>query len=496
MFKLEQSFKIVVLVATTLIFTACDDRDHVGAKILGKTYQDLEVKHDKLHEHAKASSEAMKKFHTKTEDKLNSIEAKIVELEKSVERLPSSVKEVKESIEKVNSNVETIPSKIASLSTKIDELPTATTQVQTVVKEVVATKEVETKESPKPTFSREYTNGKKVIDGGVTYPVIDKKRGPYAVNTQKAKDFGYGRTPTKNEIDAWNIDVMYYGEGLPEGEGSVEDGDELFDEKCAMCHGDFGAGGLGYPTIAASTPGTGSLKNQRVFGKADGPERVIGTYWPYASTLFWYTQSAMPFPHPKSLSNDEVYALVAYMLSINGVEIDGEELEDEYVLDREKFLKIVMPNVNGFEPEIRGKDGIENVRTYYNNFSNYGNGTRCMTDCIKGEPNVVRIKFAIDDFEPPLSTVRKLPDEPETKAISYGQKIYEANCAVCHATDMMGAPEVGNRDAWTAVTAKGIEKVYHNAINGINGMPPKGGVMDLTDKQLKEVVDYMISESK
>jgi cytochrome c len=60
----------------------------------------------------------------------------------------------------------------------------------------------------------------------------------------------------------------------------------------------------------------------------------------------------------------------------------------------------------------------------------------------------------------------------------------------------MGAPQFGNKEAWTTVTAKGLEKVYNNAINGINGMPPKGGVSDLTDVQLKKVVDYMISESK
>lgn len=343
--------------------------------------------------------------------------------------------------------------------------------------------------------SRTYANGKQVIDGGVTYNVTDAKAGPYYINTQPQKDFTFGRKPTETEIAAWNIDVMFNGEGLPEGSGSVEDGDELFEEKCAMCHGDFGAGGKGYPTIAGSGS-TKSLKNQRINGHEEGPERVIGSYWPYASTLFWYTQSAMPFPHPKSLSDDETYALVAYMLSINNVKIDGEELDDEYVLDREKFLKIVMPNKDGFEPIVEGKDGIENVRKYYNDFSNYGNGTRCMKDCID-KVNIVRIKMEMKDFDPPLSTERNLPQVDESTApTAPGKKTYEASCSVCHATDAMGAPPFGDKAAWINVTQKGMDKVYSNAINGINGMPPKGGAMDLTDAQMKEVIDYMVESSK
>lgn len=344
--------------------------------------------------------------------------------------------------------------------------------------------------------SRTYTDGKKVIDGGVTYPLLESKSGPYYINTQAQKDFTFGRKPTETEIKAWNIDVMYYGEGLPEGSGSVEDGDSLFEEQCAMCHGDFGAGGKGYPTIAG-TGSTASLKNQRINGHEEGPERAIGSYWPYASTLFWYTKSAMPFPHPKSLSADETYALVAYMLSVNHIKIDGEELEDEYVLNKEKFLKIKMPNIDGFEPEIRGKDGIENTRNYFNDPSNYGNGTRCMKDCID-KVNVVRIKMPMENFQPPLSVERSLPKEDASAVavVSPGKKTYDASCAVCHATDAMGAPAVGDKKAWAAVLEKGIDKVYHNATAGINAMPPKGGNMDLTEAQLKEVVDYMAGASK
>ena len=348
------------------------------------------------------------------------------------------------------------------------------------------------------TVSRTYENGKKVIDGGTTYPVVNGKTSSYYVNPKAHEGkVKYGRTPTANEIKAWDIDVMPDGTGLPEGKGTVEEGDEIYEEKCASCHFDFGTGGSGYPALQKGNAyeGQKSLTNQRVDGNDDGPIRVFGTYWPYASTLWWYIKTGMPHPAPMTLTNDEVYALVAYIVSINELKIDGEELDDEYELNREKFLKIVMPNKDGFEPKIDGPKGLENARAYFNDFKNYGNGTRCMKDCFDGEPKLARISGAgISDYEPPISEKKDLPPAKEG-AVAPGQKTYEASCAVCHATDAMGAPAVGDKAAWTKVLEKGIDSVYANAINGINGMPPKGGT-SLDDAKLKEVVDYMINKSK
>ena len=346
------------------------------------------------------------------------------------------------------------------------------------------------------------STGKKGIDGGAVYTTVDGMYTIYAVNEQEKKNFTFGRTPTKNEEAAWDIDVMPDGTGLPEGQGSVEEGDELYEEKCAMCHGDFGSGGIGsrsaYPTLSVGEASTDSLTNQRITPDADGPKRVIGTYWPYASTLFWYIQSGMPFPHPKSLSNDETYALVAYLLSVNEVEIDGETLDDEYVLNREKFLKIKMPNQDGFIPNIDGPTGPKNVREFYADPSNYGNGTRCMKDCLNGEkPNIVRPMNLIDDFEPPMSVERSMPKEDSLASTPShpGKKLYESSCAVCHATDAMGAPSLGDKAAWNKVLKKGIEAVYTNGIKGINAMPPKGGTT-VSDEEFKAAVDYMIDKSK
>ncbi len=348
--------------------------------------------------------------------------------------------------------------------------------------------------------SRTYANGKKVIDGGMTYPVKKGLTASYHVNTQKAyKDVKFGRAATPNEIKAWDIDVMYDGTGLPEGEGSVEMGDEIYEAKCASCHFDFGAGGAGYPALQQGNAYEmqKTLKLQRLHPDDDGPKRNFGSYWPYASTLFWYIKTGMPHPAPMSLSNDETYALVAYILSINEIKIDGEELDDDFVLNKKNFLKIVMPNKDGFIPKIEGKDGLENVRKFYDNPKNFGgNKERCMKDCFDGEPKVARIQgVGISDYNPPISEKKEKPAKKASSDSNEAKATYEASCAVCHGTDAMGAPVVGDKQAWAAVLKKGIDKVYMNGIKGINGMPPKGGT-SLDDDKFKAVVDYMVKTSK
>jgi hypothetical protein len=254
-------------------------------------------------------------------------------------------------------------------------------------------------------------NGKLAVDGGVVYPIVNGKTGAYYANEKAHKTpFNKGKTATANEQAAWDIDVMPDGTGLPEGEGSVEFGDEVYEEKCLSCHGDFGEGSGLYPKLADGNAyeGQKSLMNQRVEPDSDGPIRNFGSNWPRASTLWWYIKTGMPHQAPMSLTTEEVYALSAYILYINEIKIDGELVDEEYVLDREKFLKIRMPNHDGFEPAIDGPNGQENARAYYNNPLNYGNGKgRCMKDCFEGEPEVARIAFALTDFTPPLSSEKQ-----------------------------------------------------------------------------------------
>jgi cytochrome c len=348
------------------------------------------------------------------------------------------------------------------------------------------------------------------IDGGVVYPRENGMYTAYRYNEQSTKGVSFGRAATANEIKAWDVDALPDGTGLPEGEGSVELGDELYEAQCAVCHGDFGGGGNGYPQLAGGNQSKDkngvvlTLKNQRIYGSVDAPKRTVGTYWPVATTLFTYIRDAMPYAHPKSLSNDETYAITAYILAQNGLQVDGEDMDDdEFVLNKEKLAKVVLPNRNGFYPNIDGPNAQEDIRTFFaDRAKNIGAGTRCMTDCKdpggpegKTEATVMKIKYEMSDVTPPYAYAKDLPPKKESGTEHPGKANYEKSCAVCHKTDAMGAPAVGDKKAWVATLKKGIEKVYENSIKGKDGMPPKGG-STLADDKIKEVVDYMVEASK
>jgi len=340
-----------------------------------------------------------------------------------------------------------------------------------------------------------YGGKKDALDGGMTYPRANGIETAYRYNTNQNQKLNYGRVPTANELKAWDTDIMPDGTGLPDGQGSVEEGDELYEAQCASCHGEFGAGGKGYPTLAGGS--VDSLKNQRTCPGMDAPKRTIGSYWPQVSTLIWYIRDAMPYAHPKSFTNDELYAMTAYLLAANEITIDGQELDDEFVLNKENIMKVKLPNRDGFYPNIDGPNGVENVRKFFQDPKNYGAvGTRCMKNC--GKEKVMRIGMEITNVVPPYSTVRDLPKEDPNAAgaKSPAEKMYDAACSLCHKTDAMGAPAVGDHDAWATVIEQGMDVVNKHAIDGFGGMPPKGGAMDLTDAQVKDIVKFMVESSK
>ncbi|MFD1341879.1 c-type cytochrome [Litorisediminicola beolgyonensis] len=144
--------------------------------------------------------------------------------------------------------------------------------------------------------------------------------------------FGIGREALPEEIDAWDVNIMPNGEGLPEGSGSVADGEGLFSENCAVCHGEFAEGIGNWPELAG---GEGTLADK-------DPVKTVGSYWPYLSTAWDYVHRSMPFGNAQSLSDDEVYAIVAYILYSNFI------VDDEFVLSNENFLEVEMPNADGF----------------------------------------------------------------------------------------------------------------------------------------------------
>ncbi len=350
---------------------------------------------------------------------------------------------------------------------------------------------------------------KTAIDGGVTYVRENGIETAYRYNQQSVKGVNFGRVATVNEIKAWDIDALPDGTGLPSGEGSVEDGDELYEAQCASCHGDFGGGGNGYPQLAGGNQDKDkngiviTLKNQRLAPGMDAPKRTVGTYWPEATTLFTYIRDAMPYANPKSLTNDETYAITAYLLAQNDILIDGVEMDEEYVLNAEKLAKVVLANKDGFYPNIDGPTGPADVKAFFaDRAKNIGSGTRCMTDCKdpgmdgKTEATVMKIGYEMKDVVPAYSTVRDLPPEIENNLISKAEKQYNESCKLCHATDNMGAPALGDVAVWRELMLKGQDKVVYNAIHGMGGMPAKGGNSDLIDSDVKLIVEFMIDSSK
>lgn len=148
----------------------------------------------------------------------------------------------------------------------------------------------------------------------------------------EAGPYGYGKVATPAEIAGWDIDVRPDGMGLPPGRGTVDDGANIFMEQCGACHGTFGEGVGRYPKLAG---GEGTLT-------ADRPELTVGSYWPFAPTLFDYINRAMPFPAPHSLTADQVYAITAYVLNVNNI------VDNNFVADAQSLPKVRMPNRDHF----------------------------------------------------------------------------------------------------------------------------------------------------
>src|SRR5689334_3466983 len=148
--------------------------------------------------------------------------------------------------------------------------------------------------------------------------------------------YGIGRPATAAEIAGWNIDIGRDGSNLPEGSGSVSHGREVFAQQCASCHGEKGEGGLG-DRLAG---GQGTIATPK-------PIRTVGSYWPYAPTLFDYIRRAMPQNAPQSLSNEDVYAVSAYILNLNGL------VRDDATLDARSLAAIKMPNRDRFVGDAR-----------------------------------------------------------------------------------------------------------------------------------------------
>ena len=161
------------------------------------------------------------------------------------------------------------------------------------------------------------------------YALADQE--PRATARQFPTTLGIGRVATADEIKKIDIDVMPDGRGLPEGSGTAAEGSKIYAAKCASCHGADGQGGSADRLVDRE-----SGKN---WDFATNPKLVktVGNYWPYATTLYDYTQRAMPFVQPGTLTPSDTYALVAYILALNKI------VPDDAVMDRATLPKVQMP---------------------------------------------------------------------------------------------------------------------------------------------------------
>ena len=168
------------------------------------------------------------------------------------------------------------------------------------------------------------------------------------------RNYGIGHVVTPEQIAGWDIDVRPDGQGAPPGHGSVKEGEKVYLDKCAACHGEFGESAGRWPQLAQ---GKGTLASS-------DPVKTVGSYFPYLSSVFDYIRRAMPFGAAQSLSNDELYAVTAYVLNLNDI------VDDKFVLSKQTWGQVKMPNQSGFFDDDRDK--AEKA---------FWNAKPCMSDC-------------------------------------------------------------------------------------------------------------------
>lgn len=183
-----------------------------------------------------------------------------------------------------------------------------------------------------------------------------------------ARNYGIGLAATAEQIAGWDIDIRPDGQGAPSGSGSVKDGEKIYMDKCAACHGEFGESAGRWPQVAQ---GKGTLASH-------DPVKTVGSYFPYLSSAFDYVRRAMPFGDAQSLSNDELYAVTAYVLYLNDI------VDDKFVLSKETWSRVKMPNQDGFFDD----DRETSEKAFWNS-------NACMNDC-RGSVKIIGRAGAID----------------------------------------------------------------------------------------------------
>jgi cytochrome c len=313
---------------------------------------------------------------------------------------------------------------------------------------------------------------------------------------------GRGRPPEPAEIASWDIDVKPDGSGLPKGRGSVTQGQEIYDAKCASCHGTFGESNQ-YMQLAG---GVGTLRSEN-------PVRTTGSKLNYATTLWDYINRAMPFQAPKSLKADEVYALTAYLLYLN------EILPEDAALDQASILQVRMPNRDGFTTQhgFMHRDGEPDVT-----------GSACMTDC----PVEGKVTSRIPDYARnaqgnlaaqfrPLGPYRGADtSRPEpTGALAAARQALAAGapgaaaaqqsaadlakryaCTACHGIEHKvvgpGFKEVAQKYSGDGGARQALMQKVRNGGAGVWGAIPMPGQPQVAETDLAAIIDWVLAGAK
>jgi len=187
---------------------------------------------------------------------------------------------------------------------------------------------------------------------------------------QKTPHLGIGREATPQEIAGWDIDIRPDGKGLPPGGGTVKQGEAIYLQQCAGCHGEFGESAGRWPILFG---GEGTLKS-------DDPMKSVGSYWPYPTTVIDYIRRAMPFGNAQSLSNDDLYAVTAYVFYLNEIIKD-----QDFELNATTFQTIKLPN----QPNFHDDDRETAEKSFWRK-------NPCMNDCLPAGARITGRARAID----------------------------------------------------------------------------------------------------
>ena len=210
-----------------------------------------------------------------------------------------------------------------------------------------------------------------------------------ATITFASSPLGLGRAALPEEIAAWDGEISADGTGLPAGSGDAIIGEGIFAIQCAACHGDFAEGIDNWPKLAG---GADTLDHE-------DPLKTVGSYWPYLSTAFDYIKRSMPYGNAGTLSDDDTYAIVAYILYSNDL------IEDDFVLSKETFFDVEMPNADGFMLDNRAE-------TEYAIWS----GEPCMENC-KDAPVEVTMRAMVLDVTPQEEGAEEAAAEPAQEVV-------------------------------------------------------------------------------